>query len=80
MLIFSSPAKKAAKLTFRERMGKIDLVGTVLFISSIVCLLLALQWGGTTYSWGDSRVWGCFLSFALIGMVFIWLQLRIGDE
>ncbi|KAI6469450.1 hypothetical protein MCOR17_003799 [Pyricularia oryzae] len=80
VVIFSSPAKKAAKLTFRERMGKLDLVGTVLFISSIVCLLLALQWGGTTYSWGDSRVWGCFLGFALIGMVFVWLQLRIGDD
>ncbi|TLD18041.1 hypothetical protein PspLS_10366 [Pyricularia sp. CBS 133598] len=77
---FSSPPNKASKLTFRERISKLDIVGIVLVISCIVCLLLALQWGGTTYSWNDSRVWGCFLGFGLIGIAFVWLQLRLGDD
>ncbi|KAI6369737.1 hypothetical protein MCOR25_004366 [Pyricularia grisea] len=80
VFIFSSPANKASKLTFRERIGKLDMVGIILLISCIVCLLLALQWGGTTYSWSDSRVWGCFLGFGIVGFAFVWLQLRLGDD
>ncbi|TLS21016.1 uncharacterized protein PpBr36_10748 [Pyricularia pennisetigena] len=80
VFIFSTSENKASRLTFREKLGKLDMVGIVLFISSIVCLLLALQWGGTTYSWSDSRVWGCFLGFGLIGTAFVWLQLRLGDD
>lgn len=32
-----------------------DPVGTILFIAGIICLLIALQWGGTQYHWTDGR-------------------------
>ena len=56
-----------------------DIPGSVLFIGSIVCLLLALQTGGTTLSWADSRVWGCILGFGLLIGVFAAWQVHLGD-
>ncbi len=48
-------------------------------ICAIVCLLLALQWGGTTYPWSNSKVWGCLLGFGLLMTVFTGIQLWKGD-
>jgi Fungal trichothecene efflux pump (TRI12) len=64
-------------------MGKIrelDLLSTLFLICAILCLLLALQWGGSKYSWNDSKVWGCILGFGLLIVVFIMLQFRRGDR
>jgi hypothetical protein len=59
---------------------EIDLVGAFFLICAIVCLLLALQWGGSTYSWNDSKVWGCLLGFVLLITVFIGQQFRRKDR
>ena len=57
-----------------------DLPGASIFIAAIVCLLLALQWGGTKYPWSHSTVWGCLLGSGLLLLVFLAWQLRLGDE
>lgn len=59
---------------------RMDLGGTILFISSMVCLFLALQWGGLEYPWSSSRVWGLILGFGLLMIAFVALQLHLGDE
>ncbi len=40
-----------SSITWRDKIGQMDLPGTAILISSIVCLLLALQWGGSVYEW-----------------------------
>jgi len=77
---FKNPVRKHSNLTTREKIDQIDLVGAFLLICAIICLLLALQWGGSTYPWKDSKVWGCFLGFGLIIALFIGLQIRLGDK
>ncbi|KAI5263785.1 putative major facilitator superfamily transporter [Aureobasidium subglaciale] len=71
---FSNPERKHTNMTFREKVKQIDILGAFLLICAIVCLLLALQWGGTTYPWSNSKVWGCLLGFGLLISVFIALQ------
>jgi hypothetical protein len=39
-----------------------------------------LQWGGTTFAWSDSGVWGCLLGFGLMISAFIILQIRLGNR
>lgn len=34
----------------------LDPVGNFLFVPAIICLLLALQWGGVQYAWSNSRI------------------------
>jgi MFS family permease len=61
------------------RIMELDWPGTLMFIPSIVCLLLALQWGGTEYPWNDSRIIGLFIGFALMIIVFVAIQIWKGD-
>ena len=67
-------------MTVYQRIREIDIAGAFFLICAIVCLLLALQWGGTTYSWSNSRVWGCLLGFGLLIIIFIGLQIRRGER
>ncbi|KAF1356882.1 major facilitator superfamily domain-containing protein [Delphinella strobiligena] len=77
---FSSPERQYTNMTTKEKMKQIDLLGAFLLMCAIICLLLALQWGGTKYSWSDSKAWGCLLGFGLIVAVFIGWQIRLGDR
>lgn len=57
-----------------------DPIGTLLFIPAIVCLLLALQWGGTTYAWDSGRIIALFVVFGVCILVFIFVQWYLGDD
>lgn len=77
---FSNPERKYSHLPVRERLAHIDMAGAVFLICAIVSLLLALQWGGFTYTWGNSKVWGTLLSFGLLITVFIAIQFYQKDR
>lgn len=59
---------------------KMDFAGSITLISSIVCLLLALQWGGNQYAWSNSKVWGCMVGFGCLLIIFVVLQFKRGEE
>lgn len=63
-----------------KRIGQLDLLGAAILIPSIVMLLLALQWGGTTYAWNNSRIIGLLVGFAGMMIVFIFTQWKRGDK
>jgi MFS family permease len=46
----------------------------------IVCLLLAIQWGGTTYSWRNARIIVLFILGGLLLLVFIGVQVWQEDR
>ncbi|CAN9164611.1 unnamed protein product [Alternaria alternata] len=77
---FTNPKRTYSHLPVRERLKKIDIVGAVFLICAIVCLLLCLQWGGFSYAWSTSKVWGTLLGFGLLISVFIGIQLRQEDR
>ena len=55
-LFFTSPTRRNEEsIGFMERFKQFDPLGTTLFIPCIVCLLLALQWGGSKYPWSNGR-------------------------
>lgn len=66
--------------SFREKMLRLDIHGTATLIPAVVCLLLALQWGGTEYPWGDSRIIGLFVGFGALAAVFVGIQFWRGDD
>lgn len=65
---------------FLSRVLELDLPGTAVFLPAIICLLLALQWGGTEYAWGSATVIGLFCGFAGLIAVFVGVQLWQGDN
>jgi MFS family permease len=73
---FHSPArKKAAKVGALEKIKQLDIEGTVLFIPAVVCLLLALQWGGSKYEWNSGRIIALLVLFGVLMIGFIVVQI-----
>lgn len=77
---FTNPERQYNHLSVKERLKNIDIAGAIFLICAIVCLLLALQWGGFTYPWKNSKVWGTLLGFGLLITVFIVIQVYQKDQ
>lgn len=73
----SSPQLKG--LTWWQITRRFNPVGTVILLVSVLCLLLALQWGGTQ-NWGDARVIATLVVFAVTSIVWAGMQYAQGDE
>jgi MFS family permease len=65
---------EAAKLSMREKLERLDPIGTLCFLPGIVCLLLALQLGGSTYAWNDVRIIVLWVVFGLLMIAFAGVQ------
>ncbi|BCS28401.1 MFS-type gliotoxin efflux transporter gliA [Aspergillus puulaauensis] len=57
-----------------------DPLGIVAFLPAIVCLLLAVQWGGTTYPWSNVRIIVLFVLARLLLVAFIAIQLTLQEN
>ncbi|POR35183.1 Putative HC-toxin efflux carrier TOXA [Tolypocladium paradoxum] len=66
--------------SFGARARQLDISGTAIFIPAVVCLLLALQWGGAEAPWNSARIIGLFVGFGLMIAIFIGIQLWQGDN
>jgi hypothetical protein len=66
--------------TWRDRIAMLDLPAFSLFLASILCLILALLWGGKEYSWKNARIVVLFVLFGVIMVAFMLVQKRKGDD
>ncbi|CRG91957.1 Putative HC-toxin efflux carrier TOXA [Talaromyces islandicus] len=81
IIFFQLPNKKTgSSMTFWEQLQMMDLEGTGLFIPGVICLLLALQWGGTTYAWSNGRIIALFILFGVLIIGFIAIQIWKQDR
>lgn len=66
--------------TWKEKVSRLDLLGLFFFLPSIICLLLALQWGGVTYNWSNARIIVLLILAALCFTAFLFDQRWRGDK
>ena len=66
----------APQLRLRAQLAQLDLPGELFLLPCIVCLLLALQWGGSTYVWSDARIIALLTIFGVLLVLFIAVQIR----
>ncbi|KAM3512206.1 hypothetical protein MY11210_004124 [Beauveria gryllotalpidicola] len=72
--------KHSQGLSIAQRILKLDLVGTAIFVPAIICLLLALQWGGADYPWTNSRIIGLFVGAGAMLVLFVAVQWWRADQ
>lgn len=76
MFFFTAPRKmKKSTIGIKGQIMQFDLYGTALFLPGIVCLLLALQWGGSKYAWSNGRIIALFVLFAVFIAGFVAVQI-----
>ncbi|RSM01416.1 hypothetical protein CDV31_011349 [Fusarium ambrosium] len=61
--------------TLKRQFIRMDPIGTVLFLPGIVCLILALQWGGASYPWSDGRIIALFIVAGVLLLAFMGVQI-----
>ena len=87
------PRQRLLSLPLNQKFSELDLWGVFFLVPyfvlccgetddgrSIVCLLLALQWGGTVHAWNSSIIIGLFVGFGLMILIFIGIQIYRGDK
>ncbi|MCJ1396705.1 hypothetical protein MMC18_009597 [Xylographa bjoerkii] len=74
LFVHIKPNEKYAVMGWWERLKRLDLPGLITLVPAIVCLLLALQWGGTTYPWSSARIIVLFVLFGLLAIGFVVVQ------
>ena len=81
ILIFRPPKRdKVDNLTLSQKIGEFDWAGTGVLLPGIVCLLLALQWGGSKYPWRSGRIIGLLVTFGVLAIAFAVIQVRNGEK
>lgn len=53
---------------------RIDALGSVIVMTATLCLLLAVQWGGSAYAWGNWRVVLCLCISGVLFLVWLYYQ------
>ncbi|PWY93640.1 putative efflux pump antibiotic resistance protein [Aspergillus sclerotioniger CBS 115572] len=79
---FDSPAQSDAPTgqTFFASIKRFDPLGTMVFMPAVVCVLLALQWGGITYEWNSGTIIALFVLFGVLLLAFLAIQWRAQDN
>lgn len=55
------PDRDTTKLPLTKKLVQLDILGTTILVPGVVCLLLALQWGGQAYAVSPIRLGGNFM-------------------
>lgn len=82
LFFFLPPIKgpEVSSVSIVEKLKKVDFIGLLIFIPTVTCLLLALQWGGSTYPWNDGRIIALFVLSGVLAIAFVAFEHWKGDE
>jgi hypothetical protein len=74
MLILKPTEPFKKNLTPKQKILQLDPLGTFFLLPCLICLLLALQWGGSSLAWSDGKVIALLTLFGILLIAFINVQ------
>ncbi|OCK74400.1 putative aflatoxin efflux pump [Lepidopterella palustris CBS 459.81] len=74
LFLLNIPSPKHEKLTAIAQIKNLDPLGFFFFAPSMLCLILALQWGGSTYPWSAPKIIGLVVTFAVLLAIFVVIE------
>ncbi|OTA52369.1 MFS general substrate transporter [Hypoxylon sp. EC38] len=75
LFLLKIPDQGTTKTTIKNRLAQLDIYGTALILPGCICLLLALQWGGSTYAWNNGRIIALLVVAGILILGFILVQI-----
>ncbi|GIJ86451.1 hypothetical protein Asppvi_005340 [Aspergillus pseudoviridinutans] len=80
VLVLQMPPARKAGTPIREQFLQMDPLGNLCLIPGVVCLLLALQWGGATYAWNNGRIIALLVLAGVLLMAFVGIQIWLQEK
>lgn len=76
-----TPAQKAASssLSLVTKAKQLDPLGLLFFVPSIISLIFALQWGGTSDSWSSPKIIGLLVTFSILFLLFLAVEYKLPE-
>jgi hypothetical protein len=74
LFFVNPPRARETAPSWTAQLDQMDPYGTVTFMASIICLLLALQWGGSKYEWDSGNIIALLVVFGVLACVFVAIQ------
>lgn len=68
-------SRDLSKLSIKEKIQRLDIIGTTVLCAATVCLLLVLQWADVNSDWSQGRIIGLLVAFVVLSGVFILVQI-----
>lgn len=78
-LLLQLPSAPKEKLSLTVQIKRLDPLGLLFFVPSMICFILALQWGGTTYAWSELRIIGLLVTFAVTFVSFLVVEYKFPE-
>lgn len=72
---FQEPPVPRKKQGLRAKIQHLDIWGNVVFMPGVVCLVLALQWGGTSYAWNSGIIVALLETSCILLASFVVIQI-----
>ncbi|KAK6502401.1 hypothetical protein TWF506_002982 [Arthrobotrys conoides] len=71
------PEQETMKHPWAEKLLQLDAIGTILLVPGVVCLVLAMQWGGQKYDWSNGRIIALLVLMSVLLAGFAAVQVLI---
>ncbi|KAJ9134321.1 MFS general substrate transporter [Pleurostoma richardsiae] len=69
------PSESNSTDTLKDKLLQLNAEGLVALLPGVICLCLALQWGGFTYSWSDGRIIALLVIAFVLLIAFVFIQI-----
>ncbi|KAK9702561.1 hypothetical protein K7432_011199 [Basidiobolus ranarum] len=66
--------------SLKEKIKRIDFIGTILLLAFIITLLLPTQWGGSTYPWNSPKIIALYCVSGVLLIAFVIVEYRYAAE
>ncbi|KAF2429260.1 MFS general substrate transporter [Tothia fuscella] len=73
--LLNIPSPPKASISVKEKLKQLNAEGLVALLPGVICLCLALQWGGFTYSWSDRRIIALLVLAFVLLIAFVFIQI-----
>ncbi|GFF62110.1 putative HC-toxin efflux carrier TOXA [Aspergillus lentulus] len=71
------PDRNTTKVSWMEKLKQLDVPGLCCLVPGVVCLVLALQWGGQKYDWNNSRIIVLLTLMGVLLLGFVAVQILL---